>query len=99
VLYPLSGIAADSLPRDLPPFDAPVDAAAAAEPWRFLLRLDAAGAVIDCVSLSGGEVAGAAALDDWLRRVSFPPEPAMPERWIAVGVGFSNQAANGPATR
>jgi hypothetical protein len=76
-----------------------VDAAMATEPWRFLLRLNAAGSVIDCVSLSGGEVAGAAALDDWLRGVSFPPEPAAPDRWIAVGLGFSNQAADGPATR
>lgn len=99
VLYPLAGITADSLPRELPPFDVAVDAAMAAEPWRFLLRLNAAGGVIDCVSLSGGEVAGAAALDGWLRRVSFPPEPATPDRWIAVGLGFSNQAADGPAAR
>ena len=99
MLYPLSGISADLLPRDLPPFDAPVDAAMAAEPWRFLLRLNAAGRVIDCVSLSGGEVAGAAALSDWLRRVAFPPETPTPERWIAVGLGFSNQTADGPAAR
>lgn len=99
VLYPLAGITVELLPRELPPFDVAVDAAMAAEPWRFLLRLNAAGDVIDCVSLSGGEVAGAAALSDWLRRVSFPPEPATPERWIAVGLGFSNQAADGPAAR
>ncbi len=99
VIYPLAGIAADSLPRDLPPFRVPVDAAMAAEPWRFLLRLNAAGGVVDCVSLSGGEVAGVAALGDWLRLVSFPPEPATPERWIAVGLGFSNQSADGPVAR
>jgi hypothetical protein len=99
VLYPLAGITADLLPRDLPPFDLPVDAAMAAEPWRFLLRLNAAGGVIDCVSLSGGEVAGAATLAGWLRRISFPPEPATPDRWIAVGLGFSNQPADGPAAR
>lgn len=99
VLYPLAGITAESLPRELPPFDVAVDAAMAAEPWRFLLRLNPGGGVIDCVSLSGGEVAGAAALSDWLRRVSFPPKPATAERWIAVGLGFSNQAADGPAAR
>lgn len=99
VLYPLAGITIESVPRELPPFDAEVDAAMAAEPWRFLLRLNAAGAVVDCVSLSGGEVAGAATLSDWLRRVSFPPAPATPERWISVGLGFSNQTADGSAAR
>jgi hypothetical protein len=99
VLYPLAGITAGSLPHELPPFDVPVDAAMAAEPWRFLLRLNAAGGVIDCVSLSGGEVAGAVDLNAWLRRVSFPAQPAATDRWIAVGLGFSNQPANGSATR
>ncbi len=98
-LYPLSGIAVDALPRDLPAFDHPVDAAMAAEPWRFLLRLNAAGGVIESVSLSGGEAAGAAVLDGWLRRVTFPPEPTTPDRWIAVGLGFSNQTADGTDAR
>lgn len=98
-LYPLSGIAMDGLPRDLPPFDHPVDAAMTAEPWRFLLRLNAAGSVLESVSLSGAEAAGAAALNSWLRSVSFPPETNMPDRWITVGLGFSNKAADGTESR
>jgi hypothetical protein len=98
-LYPLSGITASSLPGELPPFGGPVDPAMAAESWRFLLRLNAAGRVLDCVSLSGGNEAGASALEDWLRRVSFHPEPAKPTRWIAVGVRFSNQPADGTDAR
>jgi hypothetical protein len=98
-LYPLSGITPAEMPQELPPFDGPVNPAMAAESWRFLLRLNAAGGVLDCVSLSGGDEAGASALEDWLRRVSFQPEPAKPTRWIAVGVGFSNQPADGSDAR
>ncbi len=94
VLYPLSGIPAARIPRELPPFDGVVDPVMAAESWRFLLHLDPAGRVLDCVSLAGGDEAGPSVLDDWLRRVSFPPDPARPPVWIAVGVGFSNQATD-----
>lgn len=98
-LYPLSGITAAAMPRDLPPFDGVVNATLTAEPWRFLLRLDAAGVVRDCVSLAGGDEAGPPPLEGWLRRVSFTPETGKPSRWIAVGVGFTNQPADGPDTR
>ncbi|MDP3851530.1 MAG: hypothetical protein Q8Q59_13565 [Luteolibacter sp.] len=93
-LYPLSGMPVEWLPEKLPAFDQVVDSMMAAEPWRFLLRLDTAGRVLDCVSLSGGDEAGRSALDDWLRHVSFQPDSAKPPAWIAVGVGFSNQAAD-----
>jgi hypothetical protein len=93
VIYPLSGIRADDVPRDLPPMDAAVDATMTAESWRFLLRLDATGHVSDCVSLAGSEEAGTAPMEAWLRRVTFKPEAGKPSRWIAVGVGFANQPA------
>jgi hypothetical protein len=99
VLFPLSGVDAASLPRELPPFDAIVDPAMAAEPWRFLLRLDASGAVRDCFPLAGGDEAGPSALDGWLRRVSFNPDPAKADRWIAVGVGFANPPDHGNDAR
>jgi len=99
VLAPLSGISAAAMPRELPPFDQAVDATMTAEPWRFLVRLDSAGNVLECVSLTGGDEAGPSPLETWLRRVPFNPEPAKPSRWIAVGVGFTNQPANGTDAR
>jgi len=98
-LYPLSGIAAAALPHALPPFDDVVDAALTAEPWSFLVRLDAAGTVQDCVSLGGGDETGPPPLEAWLRRVSFNPDPSIPSRWIVVGIGFTNQPADGSVTR
>jgi hypothetical protein len=96
VLFPLSGIDAASLPRDLPPFDAGVEPAMTAEPWHFLLRLGPAGEVLDCFPLAGGgEAAGPPALDGWLRRISFKSDPAKASRWIAVGVGFANPPDHG----
>jgi hypothetical protein len=95
VLYPLSGIDAASLPHELPHFDAIVDPAMAAEPWRFLLRLGASGEVLDCFPLAGGDEAGPSVLDGWLRRVSFQADPAQATRWIAVAVGFTNSPADG----
>jgi hypothetical protein len=91
VIYPLSGIRAEEIPNDLPPIEAAADGSMTAEAWRFLVRLDAAGHVWDCVSLAGGDEAGPSALEAWLRRVTFMPESEKPSRWIAVGIGFSNQ--------
>ena len=99
VLYPLSGIPATAMPRTTPPFEDAVDAAMSAEPWRFLLKLNAAGNVQDCVSLAGGDEAGPLPLVAWLLRVPFPPDPTKPARWIAVGIAFTNQPANGPDPR
>lgn len=90
VLFPLSGMAAASLPGELPAFDANVPPAMAAEPWRFLLHLDASGTVLDCFPLAGGEEAGPSVLGDWLRSISFQADSAKANRWIAVGVGFTN---------
>lgn len=99
VLYPLSGITPASMPRELPAYDGAVDARMTSEPSRFLIRLDTAGQVRDCVSLAGAAVADPSPLEDWLRRVSFNPEAIKPSRWIAVGVGFTNQPVNGTHTR
>jgi len=99
VLDLLSGMPTAAMPRELPPFDGTVDATMTAEPWRFLVRLDSAGNVQECVSWVGGDEAGSSPQEAWLRRVSFIPEPAQPSRWIAVGVGFTNQPADGPDAR
>lgn len=98
-LFPLSGLTAAEMPRELPPFDAEVAPEMAAESWRFLLRLNPAGGVLDCVSLTGGDEPGKAPLEAWLRRVSFPSAVADKSRWIAVGLRFFNQPANGADTR
>lgn len=98
VLMPLAGIDTDEMPASPPAFGQPVDPAMAAEPWRFLLRLDRSGAVLDCVSLSAGE-SGKAALESWLRRLSFQPDAPAAERWVSVGIGFINQPADGTDAR
>jgi hypothetical protein len=98
-IQPLSGITAAEMPQELPPFDGEVPPAMAAAPWRFLLRVDAAGGVLDCVSLTGGDEPGKAALAAWLRRVSFQPGAAGTTRWIALGLSFSNQPADGTDAR
>ena len=99
VLYPRSGISAASMPQVLPPFDSLVDEKITAETWHILVRLDAAGNVQDCVSLAGAAGADPSPLEDWLRRVSFNPEPSKPSRWIAVGLGFTNQPIDGTDAR
>jgi hypothetical protein len=97
VLYPLAGTT--SLPTEVPPFGVAVDAAMAAASWRFLARLNAAGGVVECVSLEKGGEAGAAELEAWLHGVQFKPEPGTPFRWIALGIGFTNQPVDGTDAR
>jgi hypothetical protein len=93
VLRPLSGITNEELPLEIPILKGPLDATTTAGTWRFLLRLDAAGCVWDCISLAGGDETGPSPMEVWLRRMTFKPEPGTPSRWIAVEVGFVNPSA------
>lgn len=91
VLAPLSGMAASVMPDELPVFEDVSLKSTGPEPWRFLVQLDAAGHVADCVSLAGGDAPGPPALVDWLRRVAFQPDPRQSSRWIGVSLSFINQ--------
>jgi hypothetical protein len=93
VIYPLSGIAQENFPRVLPAFSGTVDSAMESATWRFLVRLNAAGTVVECVSLAKGSEAGTAELERWLREISFSPDSLQPSRWISLGIGFTNTPA------
>ena len=99
-LYPLAGVSPETLPLDLPSFAGVVDGEMSASSWRFLVRLNPDGGVPECVSLveKVGETR-APELEAWLHRLQFRPEPGKPFRWIAVGIGFTNQPADGTDTR
>ncbi len=99
-LYPLAGISNDTMPLDLPPFDGAVDGEMSSSSWRFLVRLNPDGGVAECVSLveKVGETR-VPELEAWLHRIQFKPEPGKPFRWIALGIGFTNQPADGTDAR
>ena len=99
VLYPLSGISGDAIPADLPVFEPVVDAEMASGTSRFLLHLNAEGGVVECVSLEKGGEKGAQDLEKWLHRISFKPDSGTASRWIAVGIEFTNQPADGTDAR
>lgn len=89
VLRPLFGTRVAEISTErLPPFDHPVNASVE---WRFLIQLDAAGNVTECVSLSGMDDKGLPFVTAWLRSLYFKPDPKKATRWIAVDVGFNNQ--------
>ncbi len=99
-IYPLSGIPVEAIPAELPPFTGALDSAMTAASWRFLVRLNAQGGVAECVSLEKGGEAGALELETWLHGIQFLTTSEKAFRWIAVGIGFSNQpAADGPDNR
>lgn len=99
VISPLSAGPVKWMPRELPEFPDPVTADLADKPWRFLLRLDSSGRVIEAFPLVGLESNKPSPVS-WLRRVTFAPEPEKPSRWIAVDLSFANQAAaDGPDAR
>lgn len=95
-LYPLSGISPEAIPSPLPPFSASVDGEMGLATWRFLIRLNSDGGVVDCVSLEKGGETGGLELETWLRGIQFLTVSKKPFRWIAVGIGFSNQPTDGP---
>jgi len=99
VIGALSGISPRALPTDLPSFTAPVEAEMSAVSWRFLLRLNSAGTVSECVSLAKGNMADMASLESWLSQISFPPEQGKDSRWIALSVAFTNQPVDGTEAR
>lgn len=90
----ISGMGADELPTELPDLKLEVGDALAAQSWHFLIRLDARGRVRDCLPMAGGEVLEPTAIERWLRQIVFRESPDVAERWIALGVGFKNQALN-----
>lgn len=92
-IFPLSGIPAEAIPSELPPFTGTVNGAVTAASWRFLVRLNAQGGVSECVSLEKGGEAGALELEAWLHGIQFRTTSETPFRWISVGIGFSNQPA------
>jgi hypothetical protein len=98
-LYPLSGIVPEQIPAQLPPFAGTVDAAMTSATWRFLVRLNPEGGVVECVSLENGGGAAALELSSWLHGIRFQAAESDAFRWIAVAVGFSNQPADGPVAR
>jgi hypothetical protein len=99
VLHALSGVTRETLPIDLPTFTAGVDSTMSSAQWRFLLRLNGDGSVAECVSLEKGGDPGASALEAWLQRIIFKPDATKAARWISVGVGFTNQPADGTDAR
>lgn len=98
-LSPISGIGANDLPPELPELKLEVGDPLALQNWHFLIRLDARGRVRDCLPMAGGVVLKPTAIEQWLRQIAFRESPGVAERWIALAVGFKNQALNhGPDT-
>lgn len=94
-LFPLSPLGDASMPTDLPPFSGELKATAAANRqfarWQFLLRLDAEGRVIECLSQNPADE-DAAVLAGWLKGVAFDPKLALAGGWFAVAVRLTNKA-------
>ena len=99
VLYPLSPVGAAGLPHELPAFAGEVDAAMLATDWRFLLRLDPSGGVLDVVSLTNVPGPAASMLENWLRGLRFDAKLAAAGGWLAVGIDFNNQPRHGSDPR
>jgi hypothetical protein len=93
MIHPIAGIHATVMPDAVPAYPGEVTPALAAAPTRFLVRLNPAGNVTDCVSLDAGDEAGPSELERWLRGVSFKPGPTKASRWVALGISFVNRTA------
>lgn len=93
VLAPYGGDALGWMPETLPEFDPSAGAEAISGLWRFLVSLRADGTVGEAISLGGGEEAGLAEIEGWLRSVRF--KPGAGERWLGLRVDFVNRRDHG----
>lgn len=93
-LSPISGFGINELPSELPDLKIEVGDAMASQSWYFLIRLDARGRVRDCVPMAAGAALQPTVIERWLRHIVFRESPEVAERWVALGVGFKNQALN-----
>ncbi len=93
ILIPFDAAALARLPDELPDFVMPEGELSAPATWRFTINLDAKGAVRESISLGGGDDAGQAAMEAWLRGVRFKEGEG--NRWIGLRVEFVNQSENG----
>jgi len=89
--YDLQAIA--WLPEALPEFVMPEGSGTAPASWRFAINLGEDGTVRESISLGGGDDAGQAAMEGWLRGVRFKAGGG--DRWLGLRVEFVNQPDNG----
>jgi hypothetical protein len=87
------------MPDSLPAFTAPVDAVMTSASWRFLICLNPAGTITQCVSLEKGGEAAADALIAWLRQIPFPPAAEKKDRWISLAISFTHAPGHGTDAR
>jgi hypothetical protein len=86
-------LAAEEIPKDLPAYEGKVDATMQADSLRFMIHLDAEGAVLECVALSGGDTPEAtASLTSWVRGIRFLRNPGAAPAWAALRIRFLNQS-------
>lgn len=96
VLFPLSGINASEMPRQMPEFSGVIDAKTARDSWRFMIHTNASGRVLDSIALTSDDSPVAASLSDWLRQLEFQLAPGSTERWFVLDLGIINQAPHAP---
>lgn len=92
VIWPLSGLSAEEIPKELPAYEGKVDATMQTDSLRFMIHLDAEGAVLECIALSGGDTPEAtASLTAWIRGIQFLRQPGAASAWAALRIRFLNQ--------
>lgn len=92
LLYPLSGLTMEELPEKLPVFEFAEGAPGSGASMRFLLRISPSGRVTECIPLAG-RTPEESKIEVWLQAVTFPA--VTEDRWVALAVGFVNQAKDG----
>lgn len=90
-ISPVSGLGVGDWREPLPAFGAEIGDTLAAQSWRFMLRLDSAGQVRECISLAGSAELGVAAIGKWLKSLEFTESDTAGDRWVALSVEFKNQ--------
>lgn len=93
ILMPYDPEALAWMPEDLPDFAMPEGGGVVPGSWRFALNLGEDGTVRESISLGGGDDAGQAAMETWLRGVRF--KAGAGDRWLGLRVEFVNQPDHG----
>jgi hypothetical protein len=94
-LIALAGIRSIDLPWSFPALPPDAMPSIAADPPRFLIRVDSGGGVLEATCLDPLDASLSRSLESWIRHLAFQPDDSLADRHGVVTIGTQQSPADG----